>query len=164
MSINLSKTSSGNSGGTAAQTVSGSPTPLQPVADPVAALRNRIAARVFGGYCDSVLRGELIQQGISDFGLEPAKAALLTDVALEGLGCANEQKLCDELTDLLRRFTDQDKKLDPKERSDAIQMVCKPRFGYSKGLELKVADALVVNFCRANGVRVKVGLLRWTIP
>ncbi|MEF8729483.1 MAG: hypothetical protein V5B34_14925 [Accumulibacter sp.] len=165
MPINLSKTSRENSGGGASvQPVPSPQTPPQPVTDPIRALRDRIAARVFDSYCDSALRSELIRQGTADLGLDPAKAALLTDMTLEGLLCANEQKLCDELTGVLRQFTDRDKKLDPKERSDAIQMVCKPKPGYAKGLALHVADALVVDFCRAHGVRVKVGLLRWAIP
>lgn len=165
MSISLSKASPRSSSGAAsAQPVPSPHTPPQPVADPMGALRNRIAARVFDGYCDAALRSALIRQGVMDLGMESAQAALLTDMVLEDLACANEQKLCDELTDMLRQFTARDKKLDSKERSDAIQIACKPKPGFAKGLSLSIADALVVDFCRAHGVRVKVGLLRWAIP
>lgn len=163
MAINLSKTSSTDA--TSGSPPQPAPQPQSsPVADPMLALRTTIAARVFDGYCEAALRTELVRLAVTDLGLVPAKAALLTDMALEAEACANEYRLCEELTGLLRRFTDKDKKLDPKERSDAIQMVCKPRSGYAKGLALNVAEALVTDFCRAHGVRQKVGMFLWAIP
>ncbi len=132
--------------------------------DPVESLRIKIASRVFDSYCDSVLRTDLIRYGVSDLGIDPSKAAIVTDMELEAMGCANEAKLCEELDGLLRRFTDHDKKLDAKERSDAIQMVCRAKPGYLKGLAFDVAERRVVEFCRANRVRVKVGMFRWDVP
>ena len=132
--------------------------------DPVDALRLKIASRVFDAYCDSALRAELVRYGVSDLGLDPARTALVLDMELEAASCANEHRLIEELDGLLRRFTDKDKKLDSKERSDAIQMVCRAKPGYSKGLAFDVAEKRVVDFCRANRVKVKVGLLRWDIP
>jgi len=101
---------------------------------------------------------------VTTHGLDLHVATMLVDMELEVAQSANEQRLTEELDGLLRRFTDSDKKLDAKERSDAIQMVCKPKTGYSKGLAFEVAEKRVVAFCRANGVKVKVGFLRWDIP
>ncbi len=106
----------------------------------------------------------MIRHGVTTYGLDLHMATILVDMELEVTQSANEQRLTEELDGLLRRFTDSDKKLDAKERSDAIQMVCKPKTGYSKGLSFEVAEKRVVAFCRANGVKVKVGFLRWDIP
>ena len=153
MSIQLTKQSSP----TPAQTPT---TPL----DPQQELRTVVAARVFDAYCDTALRSEMIRIGVTTHGLDLHMATMLVDMELEVTQSANEQRLTEELDGLLRRFTDSDKKLDAKERSDAIQMVCKPKAGYSKGLSFEVAEKRVVAFCRANGVKVKVGFLRWDIP
>lgn len=106
----------------------------------------------------------MIRQGVANLGLDVAKATIIIDMELDAMGCANESKLCEELDALLHRFTDKDKKLDPKERSDAIQIVCRPKPGASKGLAFDVAERRVIEFCRANRVKVKVGILRWDIP
>lgn len=153
MTINLVKGASGSA-----------PQSPPPQGDSVEHLRSKIAARVYDSYCDSALRVELIRHGVSDLGLEPNRATIAIDMELESLGCANESKLCGELDGLLRRFTDQDKKLDPKARSDAIQIVCKAKPGYSKGLAFDVAERRVIEFCRANRVKVKTGMFRWDIP
>ena len=141
-----------------------SPGAAGPQTDPVERLRLAVASRVFDAYCDAGLRNELLRHGVAHLGLQAAKAALVVDMELEALACANEHQLCLDLTDLLHRFTDKDKKLDAKERRDAIQMVCKGKFNYSKGLAFSVAEAHVLAFCRANRVKVKIGILRWDIP
>ncbi len=144
-----------------------SPTPVQlptTQSDPQQELRSVVALRVFDGYCDTALRLDMIRHGVTTYGLDLHMATILVDMELEVTQSANEQRLTEELDGLLRRFTDSDKKLDAKERSDAIQMVCKPKTGYSKGLSFEVAEKRVVAFCRANGVKVKVGFLRWDIP
>ena len=153
MTINLAKGSPVGS--------SGAPS-LQ--GDPLDLLRARIATRIFDSYCDTSVRSDLIRYGVNDLGLDPSKTAIVIDMELESLGCANESKLTEELDSLLRRFTDQDKKLDPKERTDAIQMVCRPKPGYSKGLAFDVAERRVVEYCRVNRIKVKVGMFRWDIP
>lgn len=143
------------------------PSPAQisaPSIDPQQMLRTVVAMRVFDAYCDSALRTEMIRLGVSNHGLDLHMATMIVDMELEVTLSANEQSLIEELDGLLRRFTNVDKKLDTKERSDAIQMVCKPKTGYSKGLSFEIAQKRVVTFCRANGVKVKVGFLRWDIP
>ncbi len=142
------------------------PAPGSPGAatDPVESLRLAVAARVFDGYCERTLRNALLRQGTAELGLPAARAALVIDLELEALACANEHQLCLDLNELLHRFTDKDKKLDAKERMDAIQMVCKGKFNYSKGLAFGVAEAQVLEFCRAHRVKVKTGFLRWDIP
>lgn len=155
MSINLNKSATPPS--------SAQPAP-QPTGDPIVAMRSKIASRVFDTYCDSALRAELIRHGVADLGLDLARATIILDMELEAAFCVNEHRLTEELDGLLRRFTDKDKKLDPKERIDAIQIVCKAKSGYSKGLAFDVAEKRVIEFCRANRVKVKVGLLRWDIP
>lgn len=88
----------------------------------------------------------------------------MVDMELESRGWANEAKLLDELDSLLRRFTEKDKKLDEKERADAVQMVCKAKAGYTKGLDFDTAERRIVEYCRANGVKVKVGFFKWAVP
>jgi len=137
---------------------------LTSVGDPIEALRQRLAQKIFDSYCDFSTRSEMIRHAVNDLGLETSRATMAVDMELEGIGCANEHKLLDELEGMLRRFTDKDKKLDRKERADAIQMVCRARPGYSKGLNVEAAEKRVVEFCRAHQVKVKVGFLRWEIP
>lgn len=132
--------------------------------DPIERLRQSVASRIFDAYCNSGLRQELLRYGVAELGLQADKAVLVIDMELEALACANEHQLCLDLTELLHRFTDKDKKLDAKERMDAIQMVCKSKFNYSKGLAFDIAEAQVLAFCRANRVRVKTGIFRWDIP
>ena len=83
---------------------------------------------------------------------------------LEVNGIVNESKLLAELEAMLQQFTVKDKKLDPKERIDSMQYVCKARAGYSKGLNYDVAERYTVAFCRSNSVKVKVGLFSWATP
>lgn len=132
--------------------------------DPQQALREAVASRVFDGYCDTALRNEIIRHGSANLGLDLHQATMIVDMELDVTQNANEQRLIDELDSLLRRFTDRDKKLDAKERSDAVQMVCKPKANFAKGLLYKVAEDHIEVFCRTNRVKVKVGIFRWEIP
>ena len=127
-------------------------------------LRSRVEARVYDMYCDCATRSELIRQGNTEIGIEPTQSIHIIDMELEALSCANEQRLIDELDSLLHRFTDKDKKLDDKERDDAIQMVCRPKPGYTKGLAFDIAGQRIDNFCRAHGVKIKKGFFRWALP
>jgi len=137
--------------------------PISPATD-IDELRRQVGVHVFDCYCDVQTRGELIRIGVANSGLTAEIAEVIVDMELEVIGAANEKKLLLELEAVLHQFTDKDKKLDPKERNDALQLVGKARAGYRKGLQYDVADSYIVNFCRANGVKVKIGLLRWTIP
>lgn len=161
MAINLGKSSG---------VLSSNPTPLPPSApvnypaDPVEALRSQIITKVFDGYCDEVTMNGLIQYGVSFCGLEQKKAEIVLGMELESRGISNEKVLLIELEALLHRFTNSDKKLDEKEKNDAIQFICKARTGYAKGLNFDVASHYITEFCRRNRVKIKMGLFKWEIP
>ncbi|MFK3889750.1 TerD family protein [Sphingomonas sp. NPDC079357] len=114
-------------------------------------------------YCQTSERQALIAQGVK-LGVKRDDAETAVDLELERLGVANEAVLIERLDGLLRRFTDNDAKLDDKERRDALQLVCKPRAGFAEGLRHDVADQYVTRFCRDRRVKVKLGLLRWAVP
>ena len=146
------------------KSASSPPLNVAPSGDPIEALRTKISQKVFDSYCETSTRSELIRHALNDLGLESSRASMAVDMELESVGCANEHKLLEELEGMLHRFTDKDKKLDQKERADAIQMVCKARQGYAKGLSVDVAEKRVLEYCRAHQVKVKVGFLRWDVP
>lgn len=122
-----------------------------------------VAADHPAGYCDVSERQSLIARGVA-LGLQGATVGTLLDLELERRGVANEAALLDRLDGTLRLFTDKDRKLDDKERRDALQLVCRPASGQTQGLRHDVADRYVTQFCRERGVKVKVGLLRWAVP
>jgi len=138
--------------------------PSQVPGGDVDAFRIRVTNQIFDGYCDEKTRADLLRQATTDCGISPEKAVVIIDMELESKGCVNEKKLLAELEAMLKQFTDKDKKLDPKEREDAMQYVCKARSGYSKGLAYDVAERYIINFCRSNSVKVKTGLFKWAIP
>jgi hypothetical protein len=119
---------------------------------------------VFDGYCPAVQFQALVVDAASTFGLNKGLASATLDIELERTGVANEPLLLREMEAMLRQFTGHDKKLDAKERSDLVQLFCKPKAGYSKGLSFNVAQDFINNFCRNNGVKVKVGLFKWSVP
>ena len=138
--------------------------PSQVPGGDVDSYRSRIKNQIFDGYCDEKTRNDLLRQATNDLGISPDKAAVILDMELESNGYVNEKKLLTELEAMLKQFTDKDKKLDPKEREDAMQYVCKTRPGYSKGLLYDVAEQYIVSYCRANSVKIKTGLFKWAIP
>lgn len=125
--------------------------------------RHLIASRVHADYCDVSERDSILREGVG-LGLDRSTAEVSFDLELESRCIANEQVLLHKLEALLRRFTDQDKKLDDKERQDAIQLTCRPGGGYRQGLRYDVAERFLLQFCRANAVKVKTGFLRWGVP
>lgn len=131
--------------------------------DPIDRFRQLIASRVHPDYCDVSERESFIRDGMS-LGLDRSTAEVSFDLELEARCIASEQVLLQSLEALLRRFTDQDKKLDKKERQDAIQITCRPAAGYRQGLRYDVAERFLVQFCRSNGVKVKAGFLKWVVP
>ncbi len=127
-------------------------------------LRKHVLQKVFDNYCDRQTEKELLRTGIDKLGIDPHEAKITIEMELERLYVTNERRLLEELDGQLHLFTDKDKKLDQKERDDALQYVCKPRTGYSKGLNHQVASGYIIEFCRANRVKVKVGMFKWEIP
>lgn len=122
-----------------------------------------IAAETATGYCDVDMRRSFVARAVRA-GLPSDEAEIMVDLELERLRVANETVLLQRLEAVLCRFTDEDARLDDKERRDALQIVCRPAPGYAQGLRHDVADGYVVRFCRERRVKIKVGLLRWAVP
>jgi hypothetical protein len=154
MAVGLSK--SAGAGGSGASGGSGAPD--------VEGFRGHVPAKVFDAYCEASAWRNLVEEGVRSFGLDRKTAELALDMELERLGVANETALLRETEAMLKQFTDRDRKLDGKERSDIVQLACRAKSGYSKGLRHEVAEAFIVDFCRQNGVKVKVGLFKWAVP
>jgi len=131
--------------------------------DPVARFRQLIANRVSADYCDIAEREALLREAVA-MGLDRPTADATLDLELESSFIANEHRLLANFESMLRRFTDQDKKLDPKEHADAIQIACKPSGGCRQGLKYDVAERFLISFCRSNGVKMKTGFMRWAVP
>jgi len=125
---------------------------------------DKILSSIQDNYCSRKLRDELIAYCAQVDNKTIEDASIMVDYQLDKMRCANEHKLCLELNNLLHRFTGKDKKLDDKERKDLIDMVCKPRVGIAKGLLLEVAEKSIIDYCRSNHVKVKVGILSWKVP
>lgn len=115
-------------------------------------------------YCDVQVFHDLIRFAIEDCGMDEINARAAIEVELERNCVLNEVKKIEELYSLLRRFTQNDKKLDPKEHEDALQKVSTKKPGYSRSLKPEVAIAHLNKFCRDNEVKIKTGLFKWEIP
>ncbi|MDD5581308.1 MAG: hypothetical protein PHY16_18815 [Methylobacter sp.] len=132
--------------------------------DPIQEFRLFVQPRIVDSYCDESMYLSFVQYAVSKLSISSDKAQVVLDLELERLFIANENKLLRELTEALHRFTDDDKKLDNKEETDALQMVCKADLGYRYGLKYDTAQRAIDDFCRANGVKKKKGLFSWAIP
>lgn len=139
------------------------PTVAAPLSDSAQGFRDFVRARV-DGYCSEEHYNFLVTHAVSEYAFDLMRAHITLDLELERLFVANEKKLVTELYDALHRFTANDKKLDKKEESDAIQLVCRARSGFRYGLNHDLAQNVVNNFCRSNGVKKKTGLFSWAIP
>lgn len=139
------------------------PSFVEPIASPEAIFIEMVSRQGPSRYCGSSEREALIGAGVRG-GLDRSSAETVLDLELERLGIANEAALLVRLEALLRRFTDKDRRLDDKERRDAVQLVCRAAAGFAEGMRHDVADDYVVRFCRERGVKVKVGLLKWAVP
>lgn len=140
-----------------------SPTDLPSSVAPDVMFRDHIRGRI-DGYCSSESYATLTKYGVESCGLDMLKAQIVLDLELELHFVASERKLLANLQDSLHRFTAGDRKLDAKEHKDAIQMVCKAAPGYRHGLNLQLAEAAVLEYCRAHQVKMKSGMFSWAIP
>src|SRR5574338_244066 len=138
--------------------------PAPSAQDPLEAFRQYISVRVMDGYCATEDYQALIRYGIDNAKLDPKVVKNALDLELDRIGAVNEVALVEELESALHRFTASDKKLDKKERNDAMQLVCKTRPGYGKGLRYELAESTITAYCRAHGVKLKTGLFSWSIP
>ena len=130
---------------------------------PDAMFRSHIQSRV-DGYCTSDDLTLLTRYGVDTCGLDTLKAQIILNLELERQFVANERQLLQNLHDSLYRFTASDRKLDAKEHKDAIQLVCKAAPGYRHGLNLQLAEAALISYCRANQIKMKTGLFTWAVP
>jgi tellurium resistance protein TerD len=131
--------------------------------DPRDLLAQLVGTRPFDGYCATVERNALLREA-ELLGLAANAAEIVLDLELESRCVANEHALLARLGGILRQFTDNDKKLDDKERRDALQLACRPAAGYRSGLRYDVAEDYITQFCRANRVKVKLGFMKWAVP
>jgi hypothetical protein len=130
----------------------------------LAALGAYIAARVFDNYCPVDQYRAFVEHGVTSTGRDVTTVEYAVDLELERMGAANELRLLAELDSALHRFTASDRKLDSKEKDDAMQLVCKLRPGFRSGLRVDVAEAAILAYCRAHSVKQKVGLFSWAVP
>ena len=127
-------------------------------------LRQHVGTRVFDAYCSAQEYWSLVRYGVETAGLNERTVENALDMELERLGAANEARLLQELEGALGRFTGADRKLDKKDRVDALQLVCRARPGFRCGLKPGVAEAAIDAYCRANAIKVKTGLFSWGVP
>lgn len=139
-----------------------------PVAEPVSedglsVFHRDIADSISNAYCDSATFAKLLRQGQNMLALEERRVNAIVSMALERLHAVNEQALLEELEALLHVFTDAEKKLDKKERIDALQSACKARPGMKKGMDAAIAERFITDFCRRNAVKERSGLWGWKV-
>jgi hypothetical protein len=130
----------------------------------LATLGAYIAARVFDNYCPVDQYRAFVEHGVTSTAQDVTTVEHAVDLELERMGAANELRLLAELDGALHRFTASDRKLDSKEKMDALQLVCKSRPGFRSGLRTEVAEAAILAYCRAHNVKQKVGLFSWAVP
>jgi hypothetical protein len=130
----------------------------------LSALSAYIAARVFDDYCSADEYRAFVAHGVTSTGQDVNTVEHAVDLELERMGAANELRLLAELESALHRFTASDRRLDPKEKDDAMQLVTKSRPGVRRGLRFEVADAAVLAYCRAHSVKQKAGMFSWAVP
>ncbi|WP_300759195.1 hypothetical protein [Janthinobacterium sp.] len=140
--------------------------PSVPLAEPVSddrlsSFHRDIADHISNAYCDSATFAKLLRHGQNMLGLDARRVHAILSMALERLHAVNEQALLDELDALLHVCTDAEKKLDKKERIDALQTVCKARPGVKKGMDPAIAERFITDFCRRNAVMERSGLWGW---
>ena len=128
-------------------------------------LRELVRNMVYDNYCDQRTEHELIREAIDKLSLDQTDASLIISMELESMGAANERRLLEMLEGNLRqKSSSRGKKLLPKDKDDILDIVCKPRAGYRKGLNRQIADQCFVEYCRAHGVKLKSGLFGWKVP
>lgn len=141
---------------------------LAPVTQPVSGdslntFHRDIADSMSNAYCDRATFGKLLRHGQKMLALDARRVSTILSMALQDLQAVNEQALLDELDALLHVFTDADNKLDKKDRIDALQTVCKPRAGTSKGVDPAIAERFITDFCKKNSVKERSGLWGWKV-
>jgi hypothetical protein len=127
-------------------------------------LENRIRASISDDfYLDREEEKQIKQEG-TNRGIGIDDIELILQVELDKLGAVSDRILTNELDHLLHQFTDNDEVLDRKEERDALNKVCSPAHGKKIGLDYKVAEDYVKNFCKVNGVTRDTDSKKWVKP
>ncbi len=116
-------------------------------------LENRVRAAVEDDYYLDREEEKRIKEEAAAKNISVKDIELVIRTELNTIGAVCERILLDELENLLRQFTDNDKRLDGKEERDALNKVLQPANGKKKGLDPRIASDYVTSFCRVNGVR-----------
>ncbi len=135
-----------------------------PDGDAVRAFEAHLAAELSDAYCSAGQYQALVAYAGRQWSIARTRAETLLAMWLEQHHVVNEKQLLAELDGLLHNFTQEDRKLDKKERQDALQSICAPRAGYARGLDRVEAERYLLEFCRRNNVRIRVGLFKWQVP
>lgn len=115
-------------------------------------LENRILAAIDDDdYLDVAEEKRIKEEGAAK-GMSIKDIELSVRTTLDKHGAACERLLIEELDRLLHQFTDNDRKLDPKEERDALDKVIRPAQGKKKGLDPRVAEEYVSSFCTVAGI------------
>jgi hypothetical protein len=115
-------------------------------------LQNRILAAIDDDdYLDVAEEKRIKEEGAAK-GMSIKDIELSVRTTLDKHGAACERLLIEELDRLLHQFTDNDRKLDPKEERDALDKVIRPAQGKKKGLDPRVAEEYVSSFCSVTGI------------
>lgn len=127
-------------------------------------LENRVRAAVDDdSYLDRDEEKRLKEEAATR-GIPIKDAEIIVRGELQKVGAVSERQLLDQLDQLLRQFTDDDKLLDKKEERDAFDQVVIAAAGKKKGLDPRVAEEFVASFCKVNGVRRSTASRNWALP
>ncbi len=121
--------------------------------DPMEEVKRLIEARVFDAYCDRRTRQEIVRAATGGGAIAREDVEADVGAILEREGIADEEALLGELIATLLNWTSAKRVLSKRRYDDAMGLFCRPRRGFSRGLERRVFDTAVDEFCAAHGVK-----------
>lgn len=127
-------------------------------------LENRIAASVADDFYLDREEEKGIKEEAASKGFSVNDTELILRAVLDGYGAVSERQLIDTLDKWLHQSTDDDQKLDKKEERDTLDQVVRPATGKKRGLDPRVAEDYVANFCKANGINRSSSSNKLTVP
>ncbi|MDD5581307.1 MAG: hypothetical protein PHY16_18810 [Methylobacter sp.] len=127
-------------------------------------LENRISAAVADDFYLDRDEEKGIKEETASKGFLIADTEVTLRSILDKYGAVSERQLLDTLDRWLHQFTDDDKKLDPKEERDALDKAVRPATGKKKGLDPRIAEGYVASFCKVNGIKRSTDGNKLTIP
>ena len=124
-------------------------------------LKNRVAAAVDDDFCLDRGAERRIKEEAAARGIVSREIELVVREQLDEYSAVSERALVEELDRLLHQFTDNDKKLDPKEERLALSKVVNAASGKRVGLDPRIAEEYVSSFCKANGASRSTDTKKW---